>query len=248
MLLRSHENATHTIGLEALTVDAVREAESRVESAGCRVISRKPSLDCMAAGVTFATPEGLRFEVHTPTRDQIYGRRYPTHGVGPNRMDHLNLTSPDPIATRQQLERICGLRISERMVDDSLSWMYGGNRQHHIVGVVRGKVGLHHYSFEFREFNDYLKLGDLLDRFDRQMLWGPGRHRPGDNTYAYYTDSSGAMIECSGSMALIADDDGFVPNVITNLERPGNVRCMNVWGTPAPLEWRQFHFPFTAIT
>lgn len=247
VLLRSHENAVHTIGLEALTVDAVREGESRVEDAGCRILSREPSLSCMAAGVTFATPEGLRFEIHSPTRDKIYGRRYPTHGVGPNRMDHLNLTTPDPVATRRQLETICGLRLSERMVDDSLTWMYGGNRQHHIVGVVRGKVGLHHYSFEFREFNDYLKLGDLLDRFDKQMLWGPGRHRPGDNTYAYYTDSSGAMIECSSSMALIADDEDFEPNVITNLERPGNVRCMNVWGTPAPLEWRQFHFPFTAI-
>jgi hypothetical protein len=55
------------------------------------------------------------------------------------------------------------------------------------------------------------------------------------------------MIECSGSMALIADDEDFVPNVITKLERPDNVRCMNVWGTPAPLEWRQHHFPFTAI-
>ena len=248
VLLRSSENATHTIGLEALTVDAVREAASRVEAAGCRILSREPSLACIAAGVTFATPEGLRFEIHTPTRDVLYGRRYPTHGVGPNRMDHLNLMSPDPAATRRQLEQIGGLRLSERMVDDSLSWMYGGNRQHHIVGVVRGKVGLHHYSFEFREFNDYLKLGDLLDRFNREMLWGPGRHRPGDNTYAYYTDASGVMVECSGSMALIADDAGFVPNVITNLERPGNVRAMNVWGTPAPLEWRQFHFPFAAIT
>lgn len=247
VLLRSHENATHTIGLEALTAEAVREAEARVEGAGCGILSREPSLDCIAASVTFATPEGLRFEVHTPARNNLYGRRYPTTGVGPNRMDHLNLTSPDPVATRKQLEVICGLRLSERMVDDSLSWMYGGNRQHHIVGVVRGKAGLHHYSFEFREFHDYLKLGDLLDRFDKQMLWGPGRHRPGDNTYAYYTDSSGAMIECSGSMAMIADDEGFVPNVITNLERPGNVRAMNVWGTPAPLEWRQFHFPFTAI-
>ena len=215
VLLRSHENSTHTIGLEALTVEAVHEAESRVEGAGCRILSREPSLDCMAAGVTFATPEGLRFEIHTPTRDKIYGRRYPTHGVGPNRMDHLNLTTPDPIATRRQLETICGLRLSERMVDDSLSWMYGGNRQHHIIGVVRGKAGLHHYSFELREFSDYLKLGDLLDRFDKQMLWGPGRHRPGDNTYAYYIDSSGAMVECSGSMALIADDTDFVPNVIT---------------------------------
>jgi hypothetical protein len=52
------------------------------------------------------------------------------------------------------------------------------------------------------------------------------------------------MIECSGEMALIADDASFVPNVITNLARPGNVRDMNVWGTPAPQEWREFHFKF----
>jgi catechol 2,3-dioxygenase len=103
VLIRAHENATHTIGLEALTVEAVREVESRVEGAGCRILSREPSLNCMVAGVTFATPEGLRFEVHTPTRDKIYGRRYPTHGVGPNRMDHLNLTSPDPTAARDDL-------------------------------------------------------------------------------------------------------------------------------------------------
>src|SRR5207244_3722781 len=115
VLVRSHENATHTIGLEALTVEAVREVESRVEPAGCRVLSREPSLDCMAAGVTFATPEGLRFEVHTPTRDKIYGRRYPTHGVGPNRMDPLNRTTPDPVATRRQPKPMCRLRRPERM-------------------------------------------------------------------------------------------------------------------------------------
>lgn len=247
VLLNSNENSAHTIGLEALTADAVREAGSRVEAAGCRILSREPSLDCMAAGVTFATPEGLRFEIHTPVRDELYGRRYPTHGVGPNRIDHLNLLSPNPAATVRQLEMIGGMKLSERMADDSLSWMFGGNRQHHIIGVVKGDVGLHHYSFELREFSDYLKLGDLLDRFDKQMLWGPGRHRPGDNTYAYYTDASGAMIECSGAMALIADDEGYVPNVVTNLARPSNVRAMNVWGTPAPLEWREHKFPFAAI-
>ncbi|TWB87787.1 glyoxalase/bleomycin resistance protein/dioxygenase superfamily protein [Bradyrhizobium macuxiense] len=247
VLLRANENSTHTIGLEALTRDAVREAASRVEAAGCRILSSEPSLDCMAAGVTFATPDGLRFEIHTPVRDVIYNRRHATTGVGASRMDHINIISPDPVATRAQLEVIGGLRLSERMVNESLSWMYGGNRQHHILGLVKGKVGLHHYSFEFLEFNQYLRLGDTLDRFDKQMLWGPGRHRPGDNTYAYYTDPSGAMVECSGSMALIADDAAFTPNVITNLARPGNVRDMNVWGTPAPLEWREFHFPFASI-
>ena len=83
-------------------------------SAGCRILSREPSLDCMAAGVTFATPEGLRFEIHTPTRDKLYGRRYPTHGVGPSRMDHLNLTTPDPAATRRSSRPSGGLRLSEK--------------------------------------------------------------------------------------------------------------------------------------
>lgn len=245
--IRADNNSAHTIGLEALTVDAVRDAESRIEGAGCRILSREPSMACIKAGVTFATPEGLRFEIHTPVRNQIYDRRHPTFGVGPSRMDHANLITPDPEATRRQLSEIGGLKLSERIVNDSLSWMYAGNRQHHILGIVRGAVGLHHYSFEFNEFNDYLKLGDLLDRADKQMLWGPGRHRPGDNTYAYYTDASGAMVECSSQMALVADDADFTPNVITNLARPGNVRSMNVWGTPAPLEWREYHFPFATI-
>jgi catechol 2,3-dioxygenase-like lactoylglutathione lyase family enzyme len=247
VLLHAGENSTHTIGLEALTVEAVRAAESRVTAAGCRILVATPSLDCMAAGVTFATPEGLRFEIHAPIRDGIYDRRHRTVGIGVNRMDHMNLITPDPVATRTQLAAIGGMRMSERLVDDSLTWMYGGNRQHHILGLVKGKAGLHHYSFEVLEFNQYLRLGDTLDRFGKQMLWGPGRHRPGDNTYAYYTDASGAMIECAGGMALVADDDTHVPNVITNLTRPGNVREMNVWGTPAPPEWRGFHFPFAAI-
>ena len=247
VLNHAKENSAHTIGLEALTAEAVEEARKRVEGAGCRVLSNDPSLACMAAGVTFATPEGLRFEIHTPIHGHIYDRRHPTVGVGVNRLDHLNLITPDPPATCRQLAEIGGLRISERMVNDSLTWMYGGNRQHHILGIVKGRVGLHHYSFEFLEFSQYQRLGDTLDRFDKQLMWGPGRHRPGDNTFAYYLDASGAMVECSGSMALVPDDAEYTPKIITNLERPGNVREMNVWGAPAPPEWREYHFPFAAV-
>ena len=247
VLFDSNENSCHTIGLEALTADAVAEAASRVEGAGCRLLSRKASLDCCDVSVTFSTPEGLRFEVHTPARDDMYNPRYQTNGVKPRRLDHLNLITPDPEATRRQLTEICGMRLTERMINDSLSWMHGGNRQHHILGVVKGPVGIHHYSFEFNHFSDYCRLGDILDGFDRQLLWGPGRHRPGDNTFAYYLDASGAMVECSGAMQTIADDAHFEPRIIANLERPGNVRAMNVWGAPAPAEWREHHFPFAKI-
>ncbi len=248
VVIEAEENSAHTIGLEALTAEDVRSAASRVEEAGCTIVADGPSLDCIDDGVTFTTPEGLRFEIHTPIRDAIFKPRHDTYGVGPRRLDHMNILTPNPLATFAQLNLIGDLRLAEKMVDNSLTWLYGGNRQHHVIGLVKGQgPGLHHYSFEFVEFNMYCRLGDLLDRKDRQVLWGPGRHRPGDNTYAYYIDASGAMVEVSGPMASIADEKHFTPRVITNLERPGNVREMNVWGSPAPLEWRQHFHPFAAL-
>src|SRR5690606_11663839 len=120
---------------EAVSADAVKEAARRVPQAGCRLIAEKPTLDCCAAGIVFATPEGHTFEVHTPIPDEIYDRRHYGIGVGALRIDHVNILSPEPSKTRSQIEIIMGLRLSERMVDDGLSWMRGANRLHHILGI-----------------------------------------------------------------------------------------------------------------
>ena len=245
VLHRSDENAVRSIGFDAMSEAAVAEAASRVEAAGCRLVSEAPSLDCCVTGMTFATPQGHLIEVHSPIADDTYGRRHTSGGLNLLRLDHVNLTSPEPAATRSQFERIMGLRLSERMVDDGLSWMRGGNRLHHICGIVRGETGLHHYSWEIAEFSEYCRLGDILDKKDKQIVWGPGRHRPGDNTYAYYVDACGAMVECAGGMAFIHDDDRYEPNVITALKRPENVRVMNVWGEPAPRPWLDHRFPWS---
>lgn len=106
VLRRASENSTHLIGLEALNAEAVREASQRVERAGCKIKSRVPSLPCTSEAVTFTTPEGLRFEIHTPVKDDINARRHPTLGVGPLRMDHMNIITPDPVATREQLHNM----------------------------------------------------------------------------------------------------------------------------------------------
>lgn len=244
VLHKSAENSVRSIGFEAVSAAAVEEAAGRVAAAGCVLAAEQPSLEGCAAGMMFRTPQGHLFELHTAIPDETYGRRHFNSGVGALRLDHVNITSPEPTETRAQFETIMGMRLSERMVDDSLSWMRGANKLHHIMGIVRGKTGLHHYSFEFAEFGDYCRLGDRLDTIGKEYVWGPGRHRPGDNTYAYYLDACGAMCEIAGGMAYIHDDDRYEPNVITALKRPENVRVMNVWGTPAPLEWREHHFPW----
>ena len=244
VLHRAAANAVRSIGFEAVSAPAVSEAADRVPQAGCRLLSTRPTLDCCEAGIVFATPQGHLVEIHTPIPDRIYGRRQSTTGVGANRLDHLNILSPEPAETQKQFELIMGLRLSEKLADDSLIWMRGANRQHHILGIVRGRTGLHHYSFELDDFEHYRRLGDLLDVANKELVWGPGRHRPGDNIYAYYIDSAGAMVECSNGMALVADDDNFEPNVITALKRPENARALNVWGAPAPKPWLEHHFPY----
>ena len=196
VLHRGGANAVRSVGFEAVSRKAVEEAARRAPQAGCRVLAEKPTLDCCAAGVVFATPQGHTFEVHTPIPDRIYDRRHFGAGVNPTRMDHVNITSPEPAQTQAQVEQIMGLKLSEKLVDDGLIWMRGGNRQHHIMGIVRGQTGLHHYSFELEDFGEYCRLGDLLDQYDKQLAWGPGRHRPGDNLYAYYVDAAGVMVEC----------------------------------------------------
>lgn len=243
---RSSENSVRLLGFEAVSTEAVEEAEKHIESAGCTLLSNESTLSCCEAGVVFKTPEGHTIEIHSPVSDDINGQRHFNNGMGPKRLDHVNLTSPDPAATRSQFEQIMGLKLSERMVDDGLSWMRGRNGCHHCVGIVRGPTGLHHYSFEIREFQDYCRLGDRLDTVEKNFIWGPGRHRPGDNTYSYYIDACGAMVECSGPMSVILDDERYEPNIITALKRPENVRVMNVWGEPAPLVWREHQFPWAS--
>lgn len=246
VLHKSNENSVRSIGFEAVSPEAVTEAASRVGAVDCRLLGAEPSLSCCEAGMSFVTPQGHTFEIHTPIADKTYGRRHPAVGISPLRLDHVNITSPEPAETRAQVEHIMGLRLSERMIDDGLSWMRGGNQLHHIMGIVRGPTGLHHYSWEIAEFSDYCRLGDLLDEQDKMIVWGPGRHRPGDNTYAYYVDACGAMVECAGGMAFIHDDDRYEPNIITALKRPENVRVMNVWGEPAPAPWLAHKFPWGA--
>ncbi len=121
VLHRSDENAVRSLGFEAVSSSAVAEALARIENAGCQIASDGPSLSCCETGVQFRTPDGHLIELHSPVSEDITRYKEVTVGIGPKRLDHVNMTSPNPAQTRDQFESIMGLRLSERMVDDGLS-------------------------------------------------------------------------------------------------------------------------------
>lgn len=246
VLYSASENAARCVGLEAPTSEAVAEATRRVRKEGLRIISERPSLPCIKKSMTFATSEGHVIEVHTPM-PLDRPRRYPGPGVHPRRIDHTNLACIDPQKTYDELHRTLGFKLSERTGGCELMWARAGDGRHHTLGLAKGKSGLHHFSWEFAQFNDFMRLGDVLDTFDRMLVWGPGRHGAGDNLFAYYVDPAGFLVECSAEMEVIDDAMGFEPRVIDVPADLSNPKVVNRWGALPPQAWIQHHSNFVDV-
>lgn len=230
------KNAVRCIGLEALNAAAVDAVKVRAQEQGLTVVTDKPSLEFMDRAVTFLTSEGHAFEVHTPVpRDRTI--RYIGSGIQPRCLDHVNLTSTDTKKVSEELQNVLGLRLSERTVNHELVWLRAGDGRHHTVGlVVSPNPGLHHFSWELKDFNDFKRLGDVLDADARLLIWGPGRHGAGNNLFAYYFDRSGFMVECTAEMEVIHDENHQVPIFdVTSLAE--NPKPGNLWGQLPPPAW-----------
>ncbi len=229
-------------GLEAVSGDAVDAVRSRCEASGLKILSDQPSLPCMEKAVTFGTSEGHVFEVHTPVP---YDRpvRYLGSGIHPKSLDHVNFTSEDPERFTDEMNAACGLLLSQRTSGYEICWMRAGNYRHHTVAAVKNPTGVHHISWEFASFQDFKTVADSLCVEDRRIVWGPGRHGPGDNLFIYYRDASGFMTECIAEMEEILDD-GQPPNVVDPGENLSNYKVVNQWGALPSQDWIDHFTPY----
>lgn len=242
VLHRAAADEVRAIGLEAVNTAAVAEVAARARARGLKILSEQPSLPGIERSVTFVSSEGHVFEVHTPMPED-QPARYVGAGIHPRYLDHVNLCATDPEAMAREFSEVLGLIVSERTTGFELVWMRAGDGRHHTVGLVKGKPGLHHYSWEFSDFCDFKRLGDKLDACDRSLVWGPGRHGAGDNLFAYYVDTGGFLVECTAEMEMIGDE--FRQAKVTDAgENLSNIKVVNRWGAVPPRAWIDHHSVF----
>jgi len=242
---KAGESALRQFGLEALTPGRVEEVARRARDQGLEIVSQSPSLPEIAHSVTVRFSENHVVEVHTPMqRDQPL--RYAGPGIHPRYIDHVNLTARDPAAASDEMMKVLGLKLSERTSGWELSWMRAGDGRHHTVAFVKSHAaGIHHYSWEFADFNDFKRLGDVLDTCDRTLVWGPGRHGAGDNLFVYYVDAAGFLVECTAEMEVIADP-AFQARIVDPGENLSNYKVVNRWGQLPSREWMEHFVPCLA--
>jgi 2,3-dihydroxy-p-cumate/2,3-dihydroxybenzoate 3,4-dioxygenase len=79
---------------------------------------------------------------------------------------------------------------------------------HHVVAYADSKQAtLNHIAFEMKDADSVLRgMGRLKDT-GCPTVWGPGRHGPGNNVFAYFVTPFGACVEYTAEVQRV--DDGY---------------------------------------
>ena len=205
----------------------------------------------------FRDPDGHRMEVYfeeqryTPsqaTRSALKNlpSRYPAHGVGVRRIDHLALLCRDVAANRTFAESLLGMALHEQVMFDNGateigSWLSPSPLHHQIAYVLDVKGGsgrLHHFAMWVDEQADVLRAADVLRENGIFIEAGPAKHNNSQGFYLYSYEPGGNRIEVySGSFLVLAPD--FEPVRWNEAERGGGV----YWGGALPESFLRYATP-----
>lgn len=141
-------------------------------------------------------------------------------------LQHLTLASRDPDAIERFYTEQLGLLTSDTVRDADgrlmVCWMRT-NHEHHTLACFRhSQQGVDHHSYEA---GDWSVIKDWCDRMgDRRipLMWGPGRHGPGNNLFVFVVDPDDNWIEISAELEVVHDRPAK--------QWPHEEHTVNLWG------------------
>ncbi len=182
------------------TAEELEALKARVAAAGWTASPTTSDDLGGGQGVLVELPEGtiLRFLVDATEVEPIAGRDLPV------KLTHVVFNAADAEACGDAVEDVLGFRVSDRtkgMV------FVRCNDSHHSTAFARaGFASLNHVAFEMEDLDAVMRgIGRLRDHA-LVPAWGPGRHGPGANVYAYFIAPFGPVIEFSTAVEKVPED------------------------------------------
>ena len=180
--------------------DELASLRERVARSGLRSTATVSSDPGGGEGLIVELPEGelFRFLAGASEADPLDGNDLPVQ------LTHVVLNSADAEASARVAEQALGFRISDRtkgMV------FVRCNDSHHSTAFARaGFASLNHIAFEMEDVDAVMRgIGRLRDH-GHVPAWGPGRHGPGANVFAYFVAPFGPVVEFSTAVEKVAED------------------------------------------
>ncbi len=148
-----------------------------------------------------------------------------TRGIrGP--LQHLTLASRDLAAIENFYAAGLGFGVSDRVVNEAGNvmtvFMRGNHEHHNLACFFQDRQGVDHHSYEAAEWDTIRDWADHLAKKNIPLMWGPGRHGPGNNLFLFIVDPDDNWIEISAELEVVHDRP-----VKT---WPHAERTLNLWG------------------
>lgn len=206
-------------GLACRDADGLEELRARAIAEGIAVLG-SPSPYFEPGAFAVRDPDGHLICFGLAKRDGINrkGLRGPTQ--------HLTFASFDVEAFRDFYHGKLGFALSDRVVhaDGRLATCFvRSNHEHHTIACFKSsRQGVDHHSYEAGQWET---IRDWCDRFAERgipLMWGPGRHGPGNNLFIFIEDPDGNWIEVSAELEVVHDRPVK--------DWPQEARTLNLWG------------------
>jgi catechol-2,3-dioxygenase len=215
-------------------LDAIRDA---LIAAGARILSETPQEPGLGQAIRAVGPMGLVLEIYTAMeREPLSGEHYVPALA--RRFGHVTLVTPDREEMEQFLVGVLGFRVTDTL-GSRVSWLRCDTDHHGIALIAAEKVELHHYAFELENWGAIERYADHLALIGKRLVWGPGRHGPGRNLYAYLPDPDNTIVEAYADLLTVPDEANYRP---IDWNAYGDA-ALNLWGPMPPPEWRDYGVP-----
>ncbi len=204
----------------------VESAAERVRSLGIELDSEPHQLADPGGGFGFGfrDPEG-RLIVLSAFVEAVAPLE--TDQARPFNLSHVVLNTVDLDAAVDFWTDVVGLRVSDYS-EDQMAFLRCSPKHHSIAFNRAEWTSVNHIAYELPSVDAYLSAIGRLARYGERPLWGPGRHGPGGNPFAYCADPIGYVPEITSVLEQV-DEATWVPRVWQRVPDQSDL-----WGTAGP--------------
>ena len=141
-------------------------------------------------------------------------------------LQHLTFASEDVVSFQDFYENKLGFQVTDRVVKNNgelATCFTTSNHEHHTIACFKSsKKGMDHHSYEAGDWNHIKGWCDHFASNNIKLMWGPGRHGPGNNLFVFIEDIDGNWIEISAELETVHG------RPVKNW--PQEERTLNLWG------------------
>jgi len=167
---------------------------------GADVLGAPAEFDDWPGGYGFELldPDNRRLRFRTEARELEPEAEW----AKPRKVSHVVLNTPDMEGVQGFYEEVLGFRVSDYSADQMV--FLRCSTDHHAIALVRAHYpSVNHVAFELPSIDEFMRSIGRMKQKGHVPTWGPGRHGPGNNPFAYFVSPSGFVIEFTSEVQQI---------------------------------------------